>query len=979
MKRLRFIFVAVLLLAFLLCFGSCVGTEEPAPTETTACEHEYEETVSLEPTCENVGFKKTTCVKCGESTTNTMAALGHDEVIDAAVAPTCTTAGLTEGKHCSRCNTVFAAQQTVVALGHVEVIDVAKSATCTDAGLTEGKHCSRCNTVFVAQQTVAALGHSEVIDAAVAPTCTATGLTEGKHCSTCSTVFIPQQTVGATGHTEVIDEGVLPTCTAAGLSEGKHCSMCSTILIAREPVAAFGHNEVTDAAVTPTCTTTGLTEGKHCSVCGTVFTAQYIIPARHTEVIDVAVAATCTENGLTSGKHCSVCGTVTVAQQTIVATGHSYDNDEDATCNTCGFERDVACKHNNTSTLASVNPTCTATGLSAGTKCDDCGEILTEQQVLSALGHTEEIDAAVSSTCTTTGLTEGKHCSVCGEILVAQENVNALGHDEVIDAAVAPTCTATGLTAGKHCSRCSTTLVAQQTVGTIAHTEVVDPAVASTCTSSGLTEGKHCSVCGTVTVAQEVVTAINHTEYIASTVAPTCQEDGYHTIKCSVCENTVRTDAIAKGHYSEGYCDLCYYYCLLGTYTFYRMEGDLSLPLVYVDFSYSDSGKTISATNIEYDGANKRLYFDGVKVYDNGTWLIDEQYITFSSAQKVDSLYYTFISENTSAGKYALSGEWFIDESEFNPKKEMQLLQNIDFRYTTKNDRWESGESISIYKNVEAGTQGMMFDKNYIVFEGYYHTIYNLIDFGGIPQEVDKEFYLAFTQFSVDCADDYILVGDWWLNDSINEPMNDCYYEFPDSSGNGHNKISVIVAAGQFKVIFETLQQNSTSMAWEVKNTVVYYDRGKTESYNCPISFGYYAKTNEGFYLWVKENCRRSDTLMPRGEVDIENNTLTGAFQISSTFSGGWGMSHGSQSIGFLFYGWVDGKYMNGVRATMSDHVTGFEIFVDGVCVYEISEGTVSINKLRNNIVGFGTEAQVLPSYVVYVFSKQNTASLDIA
>ncbi|MGN0341710.1 MAG: Ig-like domain-containing protein [Roseburia sp.] len=44
-------------------------------------------------------------------------------------------------------------------------------------------------------------------------------------------------------------------------------------------------------------------------------------------------------------------------------------------------------------------------------------------------GHTPEIDAAVAVTCTGDGLTEGSHCAVCGELLVAQEVVPALGHD----------------------------------------------------------------------------------------------------------------------------------------------------------------------------------------------------------------------------------------------------------------------------------------------------------------------------------------------------------------------------------------------------------------------------------------------------------------------------------------------------------------------------------------------------------------------
>ena len=56
-------------------------------------------------------------------------------------------------------------------------------------------------------------------------------------------------------------------------------------------------------------------------------------------------------------------------------------------------------------------------------------------------------------------MTEGKHCSVCNEVLMEQKVVPANGHTEVIDEAVEPTCTETGLTECKHCLVCNVVLV----------------------------------------------------------------------------------------------------------------------------------------------------------------------------------------------------------------------------------------------------------------------------------------------------------------------------------------------------------------------------------------------------------------------------------------------------------------------------------------------------------------------------------------
>ena len=140
-------------------------------------------------------------------------ATGHTEIVDEAVAATCTKTGLTEGKHCSVCNTVLKAQETVPAKGHTEVMIPGKAATCTETGLTDGKKCSVCGYVIEAQTEIAALGHTEVVDAAVPATCTEKGKTEGKK------IFFPMEIAAdESGKTEEDSENAFSEIPASRIT-----------------------------------------------------------------------------------------------------------------------------------------------------------------------------------------------------------------------------------------------------------------------------------------------------------------------------------------------------------------------------------------------------------------------------------------------------------------------------------------------------------------------------------------------------------------------------------------------------------------------------------------------------------------------------------------------------------------------------------------------------------------------------------------
>jgi len=132
----------------------------------------------------------------------------------------------------------------------------------------------------------------------------------------------------------------------------------------------------------PDCLNNGYTTYT-CSMCGDSYVDNYIDFVGHSYTGKITTPATCGADGVETYT-CSACGDSYT--EAIPATGkHTYDNDCDTTCNTCGEERSI--KHSYSAATCTKPETCTVCGVTQGT----------------ALGHTfdDEYDAT---------------CNACGDI-----------------------------------------------------------------------------------------------------------------------------------------------------------------------------------------------------------------------------------------------------------------------------------------------------------------------------------------------------------------------------------------------------------------------------------------------------------------------------------------------------------------------------------------------------------------------------------
>ena len=164
-------------------YGSETGYSECKMLEVSTCHVFGEWQTTVKPTCTEGGEMIRSCSVCGAEETKTIDALGHDysEQWTVDEEADCVNDG-SKSHHCTRCDAKT--DVTVIETkGHTEVVDKAVAATCTADGYTEGKHCSVCNAVIVAQEKIAATGH-KYVETVVEPSYSNRGYTLYE-CSVC--------------------------------------------------------------------------------------------------------------------------------------------------------------------------------------------------------------------------------------------------------------------------------------------------------------------------------------------------------------------------------------------------------------------------------------------------------------------------------------------------------------------------------------------------------------------------------------------------------------------------------------------------------------------------------------------------------------------------------------------------------------------------------------------------------------------------
>ena len=512
----------------------------------------------------------------------------HHEIVAEirnARAESCTEDGYSGDTYCKTCDMMIKYGYSIDAHHTLKYHDKAEP-TCTATGMEEYWECTACKNLYADEGCtklveklddlkIDAKGHTPgkaVKEDVVPATCEIAGsYDEVVYCQVCGNeVSRVSKTLSALGHTpgEAKRENVVePSCMVDGrYEEVVYCSVCNDeISRVTKKIEATGHTPVDVAEVPATCTKPGTAAGTKCDVCGEELSGFEVIPpAGHQwDEGKVTTEPTCEGTGVKTFT-CSNCQEK--RYEDIPATGHQWDEGKVTTepkCEEAGVMTYTCkvCKETKTEAIDAtghtpvevpeVPATCTEPGKKAGTKCSECGTILSGFEEIPAKGHQwNDGEITTAPTCTEKGV-KTYTCSVCDE--TKTEAIDATGHTPVDVAAKDATCTEKGNTAGTKCSVCDKILSGVEEIPAKGHTPgkaVKESVVLATCETAGsYEEVVYCEVCKEeLTRVSKTLPAMGHTRGAAvreNVIDSTCADEGScdEVVYCEVCKKELSREA----------------------------------------------------------------------------------------------------------------------------------------------------------------------------------------------------------------------------------------------------------------------------------------------------------------------------------------------------------------------------------------------------------------------------------------------------
>ncbi len=292
----------------------------------------------------------------------------------------------------------------IINVPHVIIKITGVPATCGNVGCEDSEYCIKCGEYVSGGAEIPATGNHIGGEA----TCIAAAI-----CDTCGNAY---GEVNADNHKNIVTvTGTPATCGKDGLTDGEKCTDCGETLTEQEVIAATGDHSGGEA----TCIAAAI-----CDTCGNAYGEVNADNHKNTETV-TGTPATCSNTGLTDGEKCADCGETLTEQEVIAATGDHSGGEATciaaAVCDTCGnaYGEANADNHKNIETVTGTPTTCGKDGLTDGKKCSDCGEMLTEQEVILATGNHKElvIKNAAEATYDAEGYTGDKYCKECGTLI----------------------------------------------------------------------------------------------------------------------------------------------------------------------------------------------------------------------------------------------------------------------------------------------------------------------------------------------------------------------------------------------------------------------------------------------------------------------------------------------------------------------------------------------------------------------------------